>query len=116
MGEADGRLADVQLPLTPEDCETYQLIAAGEELPPGRRTRCLFDLGLITEDPFRPDRYIALDPRAAAHQLMTAESATLARAADRLTQIPAIAGLAVHFDPYRMYGGPGSEFIATRET
>ncbi|MGW7198436.1 hypothetical protein [Streptomyces chryseus] len=97
------------------DKETYQLIAAGEPLPPGRTVARLAALGLITDDPYRPGRYLALDPRAAAHQLMTTERAVITQAAENLARLPAIEALSIHYDPHRMFGGPGSEFLATRK-
>jgi DNA-binding CsgD family transcriptional regulator len=100
--------------LLPAELDLYRLIAAGEELPPEPPIGRLAALGLITADPYRVGRWIANDPRAAAERLMADARDELTRAAERMTKIPALENLSQHFDPHRWYGGPGSEFLATR--
>ncbi|MFC9431090.1 LuxR C-terminal-related transcriptional regulator [Streptomyces sp. NPDC056987] len=100
--------------LTPDDLDTYQAIAAGGVAPRGRSTERLVALGLLTPD-HHGDALSAADPRTAAQQLRTDTERELTRLVERMGQIPQIEQLATHFDPYRLYGGPGSEFLATRE-
>ncbi|MEU1152659.1 hypothetical protein ABZ369_06520 [Streptomyces sp. NPDC005918] len=104
-----------ELALSQGDIDTYKIIAANEKPPPGESVWRLADLGLITPDPHRPGRYVAHDPRDAAQRLVGAELDAIATAAARLSQIPALTDLAPHYDPHRLYGAPGSEFLPTRQ-
>ncbi|MFF8656844.1 hypothetical protein [Streptomyces huasconensis] len=102
-------------PLTSEDFDTYRIIAEGEPLPPDRTVERLIALRLVDPDPYNPDRYIAHDPRAAAQGLAATALRDLSRLVDRMSQIPALEALTAHFDPHRLHGGPGSEFLPTTE-
>ncbi|MFG2144154.1 LuxR C-terminal-related transcriptional regulator [Streptomyces sp. NPDC048696] len=114
MGESGG--ARERLPLSAEEFDTYKIIAAGGKLPPGRRVDRLIALGLIGDDPYGSSGQIAHDPRAVAQRLMTTFQAELAGIVDCMTEhVPALEALAAHFDPHRYYGGPGSEFLPTKE-
>ncbi|MEV0090486.1 hypothetical protein [Streptomyces sp. NPDC050738] len=42
---------------------------------------------------------------------LTATQARLALLADQMAQLPSLEALVAHYDPYRLYGGPGSEFL-----
>jgi hypothetical protein len=113
MGELDNGGSD--LPLSPEELDTYRLIAAGDELPPGRAVDRLTDLGLVDSDPYEPGRYIAHDPRATAQSLRATALTDLSRTVERMAHISVLDTLADAFDPHRLYGGPGSEFLPGRQ-
>ncbi|WP_282795198.1 hypothetical protein [Streptomyces sp. CC224B] len=99
-----------ELGLTQKDLEAYAAISAGAT-PPRRWTpHRLLNLGLIEDS---PEGYIACDPRAAVRRLLTAEHEMLSRTVQRLALLPALEQLAAHFEPHRMYSGPGSEFLPT---
>ncbi|MGW7084998.1 hypothetical protein ACWGH2_16115 [Streptomyces sp. NPDC054871] len=102
-----------ELGLTSDDLNAYEQIAAGERPRHPWGLGRLRELGLIEEAPHLPAGHIARDPRATARRLIAHEHEALSRTARRLTQLPALEELAGHFDPHRMYSGPGSEFIAT---
>lgn len=89
------------------------MIAEQEELPPDRKVDRLLALRLIDRDPYRAGRYVPHDPRAVAQALTAAALRDLTQLADRMAHIPALERLAEHFDPHRLYGGPGSEYLAT---
>ncbi|MCP3818138.1 hypothetical protein NLX86_08430 [Streptomyces sp. A3M-1-3] len=115
MGElGEGNRPGDALPLSPEDLDTYKRIAADEGVPDGAPIDRLIALGLVVEDPYRPHRHIALDPRAVAQRLLVTEQAALSQAVERLAQVPALEALTVDFDPHRLYGGPGSEFLPSK--
>lgn len=103
------------LPLTVSDRETYRSVAAGEAPAADQDISRLLDLGLITADPYQPDRYIAHDPRAVAQRVLADTQATIAQALRCMTELPAVEGLASDFDPHRWYGGPASEWLPTRD-
>lgn len=103
------------LPLSPTDHETYRAVAASGTAPDDRDVARLTRLGLITADPYRPGRYIAHDPRAIAQHVMADAQASIRQAMLRMEALPAIEGLAPAFDPHRFYGGPGGEWLPTRE-
>lgn len=93
------------------DLETYRAVAAGAPPSPDASVGTLVDLQLVEGDPYRPGRYIARDPRAAAQDLMADALAELHRTVDRISQIPTVEALAADYDPHRWYGGPGSEYL-----
>ncbi|MGW6739745.1 hypothetical protein ACWGDX_03180 [Streptomyces sp. NPDC055025] len=99
-----------ELPLAQEEIEAYRSIAAGEAPADGPLDR-LLSLGLITPHPHKPEEYFAIDPRAAAHQLMIDAQADLARTVERMGHVGAIESLGRFYDPFRFYGGPGSELL-----
>ncbi|RDG38006.1 hypothetical protein DVH02_11715 [Streptomyces corynorhini] len=103
------------MPLSPRDLDAYRAIAAGDAPHDGQPVDRLLALGLISADPGESGHYLAAEPRAAAQRLMAAAQADLTRTVQRMAHIPAIEGLARHFDGHRMYGGPGSELLESRE-
>ncbi|QCX74327.1 hypothetical protein C9F11_03120 [Streptomyces sp. YIM 121038] len=87
-----------------------------EALPPeGWEPHRLLNLGLVEHAPHLPVGFIACDPRAVARRLISAEHELLDRTVRRLHRLPALEFLAGHFEPHRMYSGPGSEFLPTGE-
>ncbi|MFF1961630.1 hypothetical protein ACFVWX_32245 [Streptomyces sp. NPDC058220] len=100
------------LPLTADDQVTYKAIAAGEEVDEVLARR-LASIGLVVPNPYEPGRWVAVDPRAAAQQLLSVEQEALAGSLERMRQVPILESLYSHFDPHRLYGGPGSEFLPT---
>ncbi|WP_327337420.1 hypothetical protein OG384_15070 [Streptomyces sp. NBC_01324] len=50
-----------------------------------------------------------------AHGLMGAALTELQQVVARIHEIPTLEGLASDYDPHRMYGGPASEFLPTRD-
>lgn len=103
----------VGLPLNDEDLNAYKAIAEGRRPPAGYPVDRLIDLRLVDADPYAPGSYIPHDPRAAVQGLTTAVLGDLKHLLQRVSQIPAMENLAQHFDPHRLYGGPGSEYLAT---
>lgn len=99
--------------LSPADRDAYQAIASGRQ--PDTDVGRLVELGLVTADPYSSDRYMAHDPRMAAQRLMTDAQALVTQTVAQMAHIPALEALADHFDPFRWYGGPGSELLTTRE-
>ncbi|MET8765448.1 hypothetical protein [Streptomyces sp. NPDC004658] len=106
-------MPDRELPLTQEDFDAYRAIAEGHTPPDGYAVERLISFRLVDPDPYAPGSYIAHDPRAAAQGLTTSVLSELQSLVTRVAQIPALEGLAQHFDPHRLYGGPGSEYLAT---
>lgn len=102
-----------QQPLSEQDFTVYRLITDGQLPPPGYDMDRLIALRLVDRDPFDAGSYIPHDPRAAAQTLTTSILHDLTQAARRMAQIPDLEALAAHFDPHRLYGGPGSEFLPT---
>ncbi|MFE7751165.1 LuxR C-terminal-related transcriptional regulator [Streptomyces sp. NPDC057428] len=92
----------------------YQSIAAGEHPEPSLATDRLAALGLVEHRP-HDGSWVAHDPRAAAHSLMGDALAELRELVTRMQTIPTLAELSVDYDPHRMYGGPASEFLPTRD-
>ncbi|MBL1107964.1 hypothetical protein JK361_25815 [Streptomyces sp. 5-8] len=111
MSELDK--AGTESRLTEEDFAVYQLIAEGAPPPNGYDVGRLLALRLIDADPYSPGGYIAHDPRGAAQGLTTRIRNDLQRLVDYVSQIPALERLADHWDPHRLYGGPGSEYLAS---
>ncbi|MEV4335788.1 hypothetical protein [Streptomyces sp. NPDC049590] len=109
MGELDA-VGEPQL--TEDDFTAYRLIAEGGAPPQGYDVDRLIAFRLIDPDPYTPGGYIAHDPRGAAQSLSTGILGDLQRLVHRVSQIPALERLAEHYDPHRLYGGPGSEFLA----
>ncbi|MEU2727375.1 hypothetical protein ABZ650_06570 [Streptomyces griseoviridis] len=100
-------------PLTDDDFETYRQIATGQSPPDGHDVSRLLALRLIDRDPYAPSGYIPGDPRMAVQSLTGGLLGDLEAIVARVSQIPALERLAEHFDPQRLYGGPGSEYLAT---
>ncbi|MFF7365800.1 LuxR C-terminal-related transcriptional regulator [Streptomyces sp. NPDC008125] len=111
MGEVDDSAGRT---LRPEDAETYRSVAAGEQATDPKSARRLAELGLIDQDPYAPDRYLARDPHGVARESLAQVAGTLAAAVTTLRQIPVIEEFGTQFQPHRWYGGPGSEFLATQ--
>ncbi|MFJ8863597.1 LuxR C-terminal-related transcriptional regulator [Streptomyces sp. NPDC102451] len=93
----------------------YQSIAAGEHPEPSLATDRLAALGLVEHRP-HDGSWVAHDPRAAAQSLMGDALAEFRELVARMHEIPTLAALAVDYDPHRMYGGPASEFLPTRDS
>ncbi|MGW2511253.1 hypothetical protein ACWC0A_17840 [Streptomyces scopuliridis] len=100
-----------ELPLTQAEIDAYRAIAAGEAPPDGVPLDGLLGLRLITAHPYGSERYVAADPRAAAHQLITDAQDALTRTVESMAQARAVESLSCHYDPFRFYGAPGSEFL-----
>ncbi|MGW6603348.1 hypothetical protein [Streptomyces sp. NPDC055036] len=100
-----------ELPLTQAEIGAYRAIAAGEAPPVGVPLDGLLGLRLITAHPYGTERYVAADPRAAAHQLITDAQDALTRTVESMSQARAVESLSRHYDPFRFYGAPGSEFL-----
>lgn len=92
----------------------YQSIAAGEHPESSRATDRLAALGLVERRP-HDGSWVAYDPRAVAQSLMGDALAEFRELVTRIHEIPTLAALAVDYDPHRMYGGPASEFLPTRD-
>lgn len=92
----------------------YRSIAAGEHPEPSLATDRLAALGLVEHRP-HDGSWVAHDPRAAAQNLMGDALAELGELVTRIHEIPTLATLSVDYDPHRMYGGPASEFLPTRD-
>ncbi|MFG2671341.1 LuxR C-terminal-related transcriptional regulator [Streptomyces sp. NPDC048445] len=101
--------------MTEADRETYRAVAAGSAPAADQDMHRLLDLGLITADPYQPDRYIAHDPRAVAQRVLADTQSTIAQALRCMTELPGIESLVGDFDPHRWYGGPASEWLPTRD-
>ncbi|MGW3167000.1 LuxR C-terminal-related transcriptional regulator [Streptomyces sp. NPDC001142] len=102
-----------KLPLADADVEAYRLIAGGDSPPDNYDIGRLVALGLVDRDPYVSSGYIPHDPRAAAHGITAGVMRELTELAQRMTHIDALERLAADFDPHRLYGGPGSEFLPT---
>ncbi|REE62107.1 regulatory LuxR family protein [Streptomyces sp. 3212.3] len=102
-----------ELPLTEQDFEAYRRIAEGLQPPADYAIQRLVSLRLVDPDPYAPSGWVPHDPRGAAHGLTTAVLQDLTRVAQLVAHIPTLEGLSRHFDPQRLYGGPGSEFLPT---
>ena len=100
--------------LTVHEMSAYQSIAAGEHPDPCQATDRLSALGLVERRP-HDGAWVAHDPRAVAHGLMGTALAELQQVVSRIREIPALEALAADYDPHRMYGGPASEFLPTRD-
>lgn len=103
-----------QLGLSQTDLTAYAEISAGDAPPDGWEPHRLLNLGLVEQAPHLPAGFIACDPRAVARRLISAEHELLDRTIRRLHRLPALELLAGHFEPHRMYSGPGSEFLPRR--
>lgn len=100
-------------PLTQHDIQAYRLIAETQQPPANYDVTRLVAIRLVDPDPYAPGRYIPHDPRAAAQSVTAAALRGLSDIVQRLNQVPALERLADDFDPHRLYGGPGSEFLAS---
>ncbi|MEU5284104.1 hypothetical protein AB0G97_08805 [Streptomyces sp. NPDC020755] len=100
--------------LSPSEISTYQAIAAGDHPESCQATDRLAALGLVERRP-HDGAWVAHDPRAVAHGLMGDALTELHQLVTRIHEIPALEGLAADYDPHRMYGGPASEFLPTRD-
>lgn len=103
------------LPLSASDLETYRAVAAGTTPATDQDMGRLLGLGLITADPYQPDRYIAHDPRAVAQRVLADTQSTIAQALQCMADLPAVESLVGAFDPHRWYGGPASEWLQTQD-
>ncbi|WP_158853936.1 hypothetical protein [Streptomyces sp. NRRL F-5650] len=110
MSELDTGQQD---PLTQHDVEAYRRIAETQQPPDGYDVARLIAMRLVDPDPYTPGRYIPHDPRAAAQSVTAAALHGLSTIVQRLNQVPVLERLAEDFDPHRLYGGPGSEFLAS---
>ncbi|CUW29730.1 MULTISPECIES: hypothetical protein [Streptomyces] len=106
-------MSDSEIPLTSEDMAAYQAIAEGRTPPDGYPIDRLVALRLADPDPYASGGYITHDPRAAAQGLIAHLLSDLRSFSLRLAQLPALEDLSQHYDPHRLYGGPGSEYLAT---
>ncbi|MFZ3558180.1 LuxR C-terminal-related transcriptional regulator [Streptomyces sp. BH055] len=93
--------------------ETYRQVAAGGQPSPSQDTDRLTALGLIEQRSY-DGTWTAYDPRAVARGVMERAVGELAHALAQMQHIPALETLATDFDPHRVYGGPSSEFIASK--
>lgn len=100
--------------LNATEVSAYQSIAAGEHPDPCHATDRLTALGLVERRP-HDGAWVAHDPRAVAHGLMGAALTELQQVVTRIHEIPTLEALAADYDPHRMYGGPASEFLPTRD-
>ncbi|BAU83362.1 regulatory protein [Streptomyces laurentii] len=100
------------LGLDQAEVDAYRTVAEGGAVTDQAAVDRLVRLGLVDQ---AGDRRVALDPRVAMQQLMAVQRNKLLGAIAAMEQIPAaLEALAEHYDPSRMYGGPGSEFLATK--
>ncbi|MFD6402846.1 hypothetical protein ACFWE0_27205 [Streptomyces diastaticus] len=99
--------------LGPEQIATYRAIAIGNPPEVGPATEQLAELGLIEWRPHE-GTWVAHDPRATARGLMGEALEELAELVTRIRRVPTLDALASDYDPHRMYGGPASEFLASR--
>ncbi|MGW2837287.1 LuxR C-terminal-related transcriptional regulator [Streptomyces sp. NPDC001493] len=95
------------------EAATYQAVAAGDSVEPGPVTDRLAELGLIERQPH--GTWVAHDPRAVAHDLLGGALDDLRALVDRIHNVPALESLTDAYDPHRMYGGPASEFLPSRD-
>ncbi|MFJ3649323.1 hypothetical protein [Streptomyces murinus] len=109
MSELD-RAAE-QPALHEQDFDTYRLIAEGKAPPAGYDISRLVSLRLVDPDSYTADGYIAHDPRGAAQSLTAGILGDLQHLVLQVSQIPALERLAEHYDPHRLYGDPGSEYL-----
>ncbi|MFF3129825.1 hypothetical protein ACFVRD_48515 [Streptomyces sp. NPDC057908] len=100
--------------LSPEERETYRMIAAGDGPPPGRPTDRLAALGLIEYRPYDGGYWVAHNPAVVTRALLTEALAKVVTAAEEARRTSALGTLAPHFDVSRMWGGGPAEFLATR--
>lgn len=96
------------------EVSAYRSIAAGEHPDPCAATDRLTDLGLVERRP-HDGAWIAHDPRAVAHGLMGNALTELRTLVSHIHEIPTLEALAGAYDPHRMYGGPASEYLPTRD-
>lgn len=94
-----------------QDFDAYRLIAEGKPPPAGYDVTRLVSLRLVDPDPYTAGGYIAHDPRGAAQSLTAGILGDLQHLVLQVSQIPALERLAEHYDPHRLYGGPGSEYL-----
>ncbi|WP_328512558.1 hypothetical protein OG842_27355 [Streptomyces sp. NBC_00376] len=100
--------------LSTAEVSAYQAIAAGERPEPCLATERLAALGLVEHRP-HDGSWVAHDPRAITHSLMGAALTELRDLVTHIHRIPTLESLAAEYDPHRMYGGPASEYLATRD-
>ncbi|GGZ53425.1 helix-turn-helix transcriptional regulator [Streptomyces rubiginosohelvolus] len=103
------------LPLSPDDRETYRAVATDGAPVAGHDVARLVDLGLIAPNPDQDGRFIAHDPRAAAQRVLAQVQATIAQAASCMAELPSVEGLAPAYDQHRWYSGPVSELLQSRD-
>jgi DNA-binding CsgD family transcriptional regulator len=100
--------------LSAEERETYRMIAAGDDVPPGRHTSHLATLGLIEYRPYDGGYWVAHNPAVVTRALLTEALSKVVKAAEEARSASALGTLAPHFDASRMWGGGPAEFLATR--
>ncbi|MFJ4907740.1 hypothetical protein ACIQCR_24505 [Streptomyces sp. NPDC093249] len=101
-----------RLRLTAREEAVYRDLAEGLPVDAPEALDRLRRLGLVRDIGGRP---VALDPRVTAQQLLTGYHGSLARTLQQMSQVIYLEGLARHYDPQRLFGGPASELIETRE-
>lgn len=100
------------LDLTDSEVAAYRAIAGGRTAGDDAAIRRLVSLGLVEQG---AGREVALDPRIAARELLAEQRRILGEALARIDRIPELEALAEHYDPARLYGGPASELLPTKE-
>ncbi|MFE7398874.1 LuxR C-terminal-related transcriptional regulator [Streptomyces sp. NPDC057557] len=100
--------------LSIEERDTYRMIAAGEELPPGCQTDRLAALGLIEHRAYDGGYWVAHDPAVVARTLLAEALSQVVTAAEQARSASTLGTLTPHFDASRMWGGGPAEFLATR--
>ncbi|MFE7237154.1 LuxR C-terminal-related transcriptional regulator [Streptomyces sp. NPDC057580] len=100
--------------LTAGERETYRMVAAGDDLPPGRETDRLAALGLIEYRPYDGGYWAAQDPTVVARTLLAEALSKVVTAAEEARSANTFGTLAPHFDTSRMWGGGPSEFLGSR--
>ncbi|MFI8254066.1 LuxR C-terminal-related transcriptional regulator [Streptomyces filamentosus] len=108
-----------ELIITPEDQDTYRLIANGDPVPNGRDVSRLLAAGLVETDRTvrEPGRYVALDPYTAVQQAVGTQQVALQQAIHTLQvalrsvgQIPVLESLSAQYRHQPLYVD-GSEVV-----
>ncbi|MFF9146306.1 hypothetical protein ACF1BN_15745 [Streptomyces sp. NPDC014861] len=94
-----------------DDVAAYRAAAEGMPVSP-QQGRRLARLGLAHRV---GDELRVADPQLAAHALFAAHRATLERALRQVDQLPTLTALSDHYAPTRLYGGPASELLRSRD-
>ncbi|MFE3378326.1 hypothetical protein [Streptomyces anulatus] len=103
------------LPLSPEDRETYRAVASDGTPVAGHDLARLVSLGLVAPNPDEDGHFIAHDPRAAAQRVLAQVQAAITQAAACMADLPSVEGLAPAYDQHRWYSGPVSELLQSRD-
>ncbi|MGW4852236.1 hypothetical protein ACWEPZ_13525 [Streptomyces sp. NPDC004288] len=99
------------LALTPDEELAYRDVAEGRPVQAHTAVARLVQLGLVRQI---GDEHVALDPRTVAQRLLAEHHDALARTIEQMGRVSALEGLARHYDPARLYGGPASEFVHSK--